>query len=217
MPSLLEQLRAQRTTAREAADAILERARVETRDLTGEEFAEYQTRTTELREVDDRIEAERDREVAELRAATVRRPGPTAPREPVLTREQSVYDWCQTRGMFDQTEEPLSFYRYLRGMATGLWDDAPQERPLAAVGPGHRPGQKRDPRVHRRRHHRPHDQPDPRAGPADRRGVARVEDGELGEHRDCRHDLRPGHVHRPDAHPRHHPVAGAVRGCRPEQ
>lgn len=138
MPSLLEQLRAQRSTAREAADAILERARVETRDLTPEEWTEYSTRTVELRSVDDAIEAERDRELAELRAATVRRPGPTAPREPVLTREQSVYDWCQTRGMFDQTEQPLSFDRYLRGMATGRWDDAPQERALAeaTVGAG---------------------------------------------------------------------------------
>jgi HK97 family phage major capsid protein len=139
MPSLLEQLRAQRTTAREAADAILERARVETRDLTPEEWTDYSTRTTELRSVDDAIEAERDREVAELRAATVRQPGPALPREPVLTREQSVHDWLQTHGAFiPEQAEGLSFDRYLRGMATGRWDEAPQERSLAeaTIGAG---------------------------------------------------------------------------------
>jgi HK97 family phage major capsid protein len=139
MPTLLDQLRAQRTTAREAADAILERARVETRDLTGEEFAEYQTRSNELRQIEDQLEAERDRELAELRAATVRRSGPASPREPVLHREQSVYDWLQTRGAFTPEQaEGLSFDRYLRGMATGRWDDAPQERALAeaTVGAG---------------------------------------------------------------------------------
>jgi HK97 family phage major capsid protein len=139
MPSLLEQLRAQRSTAREAADAILERAATETRDLSPEEWRDYQTRTTELRTVDDAIEAERDREVAELRAATVRRSEPATPREPVLTRSQSVYDWCQTRGQFTPEQaEGVSFDRYLRGMATGRWDDAPQERSLAeaTVGAG---------------------------------------------------------------------------------
>jgi HK97 family phage major capsid protein len=139
MPSLLEQLRAQRTTAREAADQILERAAKESRDLSSEEWAEFQTRTTELRTVDDAIEAERDREVAELRAATVRRPGSATPREPVLTREASVFDWLQQRGAFTPEQaEGLSFDRYLRGMATGRWDDAPQERSLAeaTVGAG---------------------------------------------------------------------------------
>ncbi len=139
MPSLLEQLRAQRTTAREAADAILTRAATEARDLAPEEWQEYQTRTTELRSVDDAIEAERDREVAELRATTVRQPGSALPREPVLTREQSVHDWLQTRGAFTPEQaQGLSFDRYLRGMATGRWDDAPQERSLAeaTVGAG---------------------------------------------------------------------------------
>lgn len=141
MPTLLEQLRAQRTTAREAADAILERAATETRDLTADEWRDYQTRTLELRTVDDQIEAERDREVAELRAASVRRPAPgqeTADRL-VLTREQSFEQWCQTRGLIEATaERPLSFDRFLRGQATGHWDGAPEERALAegTVGAG---------------------------------------------------------------------------------
>jgi HK97 family phage major capsid protein len=56
----------------------------------------------------------------------------------VLTRSQSVYDWLATRGRFDPAEQELSFDRYLRGMATGNWDDAPHERALAeaTIGAG---------------------------------------------------------------------------------
>jgi HK97 family phage major capsid protein len=137
--ALLDQLREQRSAARTAADTILERAAAEQRDLTADELAEYQARVVEQREADDAIEQERDREVAELRAAATRRPGPAAPREPVLSREQSVYDWLQTRGAFDRyPDEPLSLQRYLRGMATGEWDGAEHERALAeaTVGAG---------------------------------------------------------------------------------
>jgi hypothetical protein len=77
-------------------------------------------------------------QVAEHRAAGTRQPGPAIPREPVLTREQSVYDWLQHRGAFDQQAEPLSFDRYLRGLATAQWDGAEHERALAeaTVGAG---------------------------------------------------------------------------------
>jgi F0F1-type ATP synthase membrane subunit b/b' len=75
VPPLLDELRQRRTTAREAADAILTRAQEETRDLTADELAQYQARIVEQREADDAIEAERDRELAELRAAQTRRPG----------------------------------------------------------------------------------------------------------------------------------------------
>jgi HK97 family phage major capsid protein len=135
--SLLDELRAKRTTAREGADQVLERAAAESRDLTQEELAQYQARVVEQREAEDAIEAERDRELAELRAAATRRQAPAAPREPVLTREQSVYDWCQQRGMFEgDPAEHLSFDRYLRGMATGRWDGAPEERALAEATTG---------------------------------------------------------------------------------
>jgi HK97 family phage major capsid protein len=133
MPSLLEELRQRRTELRQSTDEVLTRASSEGRDLSPEEWQDYQARTSELREVDDQLEAERDREVAELRAATVRRPGPTSPREPVLTREQSVYDWCQTRGMFQPPEggRPPSFDRYLRGIVSGDWEGAEQERAMS--------------------------------------------------------------------------------------
>jgi HK97 family phage major capsid protein len=132
---LLDDLRQRRATAREAADAILERAAAETRDLAAAELADYQAHVVEQREADDAIEAERDRELAELRAAATRRPaGPAVPREPVLTREQSVEQWAQQRGMFEPPaagERAPSFDRYLRGIVTGNWDGAEQERALS--------------------------------------------------------------------------------------
>jgi HK97 family phage major capsid protein len=136
--ALLDELRERRTAARAAQDAVLARAAEEQRDLTPEELAEHGRQVVAEREASDAMEAERDRELAELRAAATRRPGPSVPREPVLTREQSVYDWCQARGMFDAADQELSFDRYLRGLATARWDGAEHERALAeaTVGAG---------------------------------------------------------------------------------
>jgi HK97 family phage major capsid protein len=133
--TLLDELRQRRTAAREAADAILTRAQEETRDLSADELAEYQAQVVAQREADDAIEAERDREVAELRAATTRRPaGPAVPREPVLQRSDSVEAWCQQRGLYEppaQGEPAPSFDKFLRGIATGNWDGAEHERALS--------------------------------------------------------------------------------------
>ena len=119
MPDLLDQLRTRRGEARTVQDAILTRAAAEQRDLTPDELAEHGCQVTAEREAADAMDAERDRQLAELRAAPTRRPGSPVT-EPVLTREQSVYDWLQTRGAFDRyPDEPLSLQRYLRGMATG--------------------------------------------------------------------------------------------------
>jgi HK97 family phage major capsid protein len=139
MPDLLDQLRDQRAAARAGQDAVLTRAHEEGRDLTGDELAEHGRHVAAEREAADAMDAERDRQLAEVRAAATRRPGPQTPREPVLTREQSVYDWLQARGRFDQQgDEPLSFDRYLKGMATGQWDGAEHERALAesSIGAG---------------------------------------------------------------------------------
>ena len=102
MPDLLDQLRDQRAALRTTNDGILTRAAEHARDLTGEELAEHTARSVEIRELDDRIEQVLADQVAELRAASTRRPGSAAPRSPVLTREQSVYDWLQARGAIDQ-------------------------------------------------------------------------------------------------------------------
>jgi HK97 family phage major capsid protein len=139
VPDLLDQLREQRTAARTAADVILTRAAEEQRDLTGDELAEHGRQVAAEREAADAMDAERDRQLAEVRAAATRRPGPAAPREPVLTREQSVYDYLATRGAFDPSDaEGLSFDRYLRGMATADWTGADHERALAesSIGAG---------------------------------------------------------------------------------
>jgi HK97 family phage major capsid protein len=139
VPDLLDQLREQRTAARTAADVILTRAAEEQRDLTGDELAEHGRQVAAEREAADAMDAERDRQLAEVRAAATRRPTGTATAEPVLTREASVYDWLQARGAFDAyQDEPLSLQRYLRGMATGHWDGADHERALAeaTVGAG---------------------------------------------------------------------------------
>jgi HK97 family phage major capsid protein len=138
MPDLLDQLRDQRAAVRTTQDGILTRAATEQRDLTPDELAEHTARSVEARELDDRIERLLGDQVAELRAASTRTTTRDVPREPVLTREQSVYDWLQHRGAFDEQAEPLSFDRYLRGMATGEWDGAPHERALAegTIGAG---------------------------------------------------------------------------------
>jgi HK97 family phage major capsid protein len=138
LPSLSEELRQRRTEARTAADAILTRAQEETRDLTPEELVSFAGHVSTQREVEDRLEELRDQELAQLRAASVRRPGPAVPNEPVLAREQSVHDWLQARGAFEPTDQPLSFDRYLRGLATARWDGATEERALAeaTIGAG---------------------------------------------------------------------------------
>jgi HK97 family phage major capsid protein len=136
--ALIDQLRTQRATLRTTNDGILTRAAEEQRDLTGDELAEHTARAVEVRELDDRIEQLLADQVAELRAAQIRGREQAAPRDPVLTREQSVHDWLQARGAFDQVEHELSFDRYLRGIATARWDGAEHERALAeaTVGAG---------------------------------------------------------------------------------
>jgi HK97 family phage major capsid protein len=135
--ALLDQLREQRTAARTAADSILERAASEQRDLTPDELADHRAQVAAEREANDAILAEHERELAEVRAQATRRPAGQVPQEPVLTREQSVYDWLQQRGAFDPAEaEGTSFDRYVRGMATGEWDGAEHERALAEATTG---------------------------------------------------------------------------------
>jgi HK97 family phage major capsid protein len=131
VPDLLDQLREQRAAVRTDQDGILTRAAEEQRDLTPEELADHTARSIEARELDDRIEQLLADQVAELRAASTRRQAPAVPQEPVLTREQSVYDWCQARGHFDPADERLSFDRYLRGLVTGRWEGAEHERALS--------------------------------------------------------------------------------------
>jgi HK97 family phage major capsid protein len=132
VPTLTERLVERRTAARTAADEILTRAQTEDRDLSGDELAEHARHVADERTASDELEQLRDEQVAELRAAAARQPAPPAPaRGPVLTREQSVESWAHTRGLIKPDEPPLSFDRYLRGLATGNWTDAEHERQLS--------------------------------------------------------------------------------------
>ncbi|RZU75245.1 hypothetical protein EV384_3777 [Micromonospora kangleipakensis] len=91
-----------RVQARTAADAILTRAATETRDLAPDELSEHARLVAEEREATDELDALRDQQIAELRATVARRPGALAgstPGSPVLTRDQPMSDWCQTRGL----------------------------------------------------------------------------------------------------------------------
>jgi hypothetical protein len=85
LPSLLEDLRDQRATARAAGDEILTRAAAEARDPSPDELAQYQAHVTAEREAADALEAERDRQLAEVRAMATRRTGPTLTRQAAET------------------------------------------------------------------------------------------------------------------------------------
>jgi hypothetical protein len=125
--TLLDQLRQRRDTARQAAEQILTRAADEQRDLTPDELAEHRQHVTAEREAADEADLVRYDQIAELRATAARRTGPPSPRGPVWTREQSVEDWPRTRGLMPD-DQPLSFDRYLKGLATGNWENAEHER-----------------------------------------------------------------------------------------
>ena len=120
--TLLEQLRDRRDNARQAAEQIL--------TLTADELAEHRQQVTAEREAADEADRVRDEQIAELRATAARRTGPPAARGPVLTREQNVEDWARTRGLIPD-DQPLSFDRYLKGLATGNWEGSEHERALS--------------------------------------------------------------------------------------
>lgn len=132
--SLAERIRERRDGARTAAEEILTRAADETRDLSPDELAEHGRRVVEEREAADELDRLRDEQIAELRAAAVRRPGAAEPATGVvLTRDQPMHAWAQSRGLFTpaaDTPAP-SFDRYLRGLATGDWTDAEHERAMS--------------------------------------------------------------------------------------
>ena len=142
--ALVDDLRTPRAAARTAADEILTRASTEGRDLSAEEAAAHQGHVVAEREASDALEEAHAAELAEVRAAGTRRPaGPAIPREPVLQRADSFAGWCQTRGLIQppEADQPApSFDKFLRGIASGNWDGATQERALSegtATAGGH--------------------------------------------------------------------------------
>jgi len=122
MPDLLDRLRDQRAAARTAADEILTRAAAEQRDPSPEELGAYQAQVLAEREANDALEAERDRQLAEVRAMATRRPGPT------LTREAAETARAFRAAIFAKNPAPIEVY------ASQLADEWPDDVPEPVMG-----------------------------------------------------------------------------------
>ena len=122
MPNLLDQLREQRATARTAADEILHRAASEARDPSQDELAQYQAQVLAEREAADAMEAERDRQLAEVRAMATRGRGQ------VLTREAAETARAFRSAIFAKNPQPIEVY------ATQLADEWPDDVPEPVYG-----------------------------------------------------------------------------------
>jgi HK97 family phage major capsid protein len=115
--TLLEQLKDQRATARAAGDEILTRAAAEARDPSPDELAQYQAHVTAEREAADAMEAERDRQLAEVRAMATRG------RTPTLTREAAETARAFRSAIFAKSPQPIEIY------ASELADEWPADVP----------------------------------------------------------------------------------------
>jgi HK97 family phage major capsid protein len=115
VPNLLDQLRDQRATARTAGDEILTRAASEGRDPAPDELAAYQSHVAAEREAADAMEAERDRQLAEVRAMATRGRGPA------LTREAAELARQFRSAIYSKNPAPIEIY------AEQLADDWPDD------------------------------------------------------------------------------------------
>jgi HK97 family phage major capsid protein len=120
--TLLDQLKEQRATARAAGDEILTRAATEGREPSPEELAEYQAHVVAEREAADRLEAERDRQLAEVRAMATRG------RQPTLSREAAETARAFRSAIFSKNPAPIEVY------ASELADDWPDDVPEPVMG-----------------------------------------------------------------------------------
>ena len=117
MPNLLDSLRQTRAEARAAGDEILTRAAAEGRDPSPDELADYQAQVLAEREASDRMEQERDRQLAEVRAMATRRPGQT------VTREAAETARAFRSAIFSKNPAPIEVY------ASQLADEWPDDVP----------------------------------------------------------------------------------------
>jgi HK97 family phage major capsid protein len=122
VPNLLDQLREQRATARTERDQILTRAAAEQRDPSPEELAQYQAHDLAEREASDTMEAERDRQLAEVRAMATRRPGQT------LTRQAAETASAFRSAIFAKNPAPIEVY------AEQMADEWPSDVPEPVMG-----------------------------------------------------------------------------------
>jgi hypothetical protein len=119
---LLDQLREQRAAARTAADDILTRAAAEGREPSPDELAAYQLQVVAEREAADAMEAERDRQLAEVRAMATRGRGQ------VLTREAAETARQFRAAIFAKSPQPIEIY------ASQLADEWPDDVPEPVYG-----------------------------------------------------------------------------------
>jgi HK97 family phage major capsid protein len=122
VPNLVDQLRDQRATARQAQDEILTRAASEGRDPSSDELAEYQAQVVAEREAADRIEQERDRQLAEVRAMATRG------RQPTLSREAADLARQFRAAIFAKNPAPIEVY------SEQLPDEWPSDVPEPVMG-----------------------------------------------------------------------------------
>jgi HK97 family phage major capsid protein len=120
--TLLEQLKDRRATARAVGDEILTRASTEGRDPTPDELASYQAQVVAEREAADALEAERDRQLAEVRAMATRG------RTPTLSRESAELARQFRSAIFAKNPAPIEVY------AEQLADDWPDDVPEPVYG-----------------------------------------------------------------------------------
>jgi HK97 family phage major capsid protein len=119
---LLDDLRGQRAAARTAADDILTRAATEGRDPSPDELAEYQRQVLAEREAADAMEAERDRQLAEVRAMATRG------RQPVLSRQAAEVARQFRSAIFAKNPAPIEVF------AEQLPDEWPDDVPEPVYG-----------------------------------------------------------------------------------
>jgi HK97 family phage major capsid protein len=122
MATLLDGLKEQRASARASADEILTRAAAEGRDPAPDELATYQTHVAAEREAADAMEAERDRQLAEVRAMATRG------RAPTLSRASAELARQFRSAIFAKSAAPIEVY------ADELADEWPDDVPEPVYG-----------------------------------------------------------------------------------
>jgi HK97 family phage major capsid protein len=122
MATLLDGLKEQRASARASADEILHRAASEGREPAPDELAQLQLHVTAEREAADAMEAERDKQLAEVRAMATRG------RQPTLSRQSAELASQFRAAIFAKNPAPIEVY------AEELADDWPSEVPEPVYG-----------------------------------------------------------------------------------
>lgn len=133
----IDDIRRQIQHDRDEASQILERAEG---DLTGPDADEFDRHINRAKANKERLEQYQSRAdaVASLERYTTAAPDPAAPRQHhgdgqgtrLLTRSDSLSGWAADNGLTGDADQP-SFDKYLKGIVTGNWHGAEQERALA--------------------------------------------------------------------------------------